>query len=104
MTESRRDTAVPPLGDFRHLAGDLTEMFTLRRRLVEAEIRSDLANSRRLAVTAGIGITAALVGLAVLAVVAGRILDEHVLASASFPWATLTPALRACQHEGLVSY
>lgn len=42
---------------------DLAETLELRRRLAEAEIRSDLATGKRLAIAGGVGLVLALVSL-----------------------------------------
>ena len=62
--------------DAKRLASDAAEMLQLRRELVEMEVRSDIASSKRLGITGGVGLVLTLTGLPVLAVLASSGLNR----------------------------
>ncbi len=63
--------------DARHALSDLSEMLTLRRQLAEAEIRHDLAVTKRLAIVGGMGAMTAIIGLPILLVALSLQLEAH---------------------------
>ncbi len=67
--------ATPGFGpDVRRLFVDLAEMARVRRELAELELRTDIASSKRLAWSAGVGAVLALTGLPLLALAAAALL------------------------------
>ena len=64
----------------------------LRRQLAELEVRNDLRQIKRLGIFGGLGLTQCLVGMAVLAVLAGSLIDhwiENSAIPAPRPWGSL---------------
>lgn len=88
MPERTEAASAPLVEDVRRSWAELTEMFALRRRLAEAELRSDLATSKKLAWTAGSGIVAALTGLSVLVMAVASFADRYW--DLAFPWVSTT--------------
>ena len=84
MPETTQSHAAPLIADVRHAWSEMAEMVSLRRRLAETELRSDLATSKRLAWSAGIGLVAALTGLPVLVMALSAFADSQW--QFSFPW------------------
>lgn len=79
------ETARPPLvDDVRRAWSEMSEMVALRRRLAESELRSDLAASKQLAWSVGIGVVAALTGLSVLVMSLAAFADRQW--NFAFPW------------------
>jgi uncharacterized membrane protein YqjE len=79
---------LPLTRDLQGAWSDVAEMFELRRRLAELEIKSDIAASRRLAVFGGIGAVLALAGLPIVLMTLAAYADAH-WTNVSFPWISL---------------
>ena len=84
MPEQTRSNPAPLLADVRQTWSDVAEMLALRRRLAETELRSDLAASKQLAISAGVGLVVAVTGLPVLVIAIASFADRHF--QLSFPW------------------
>ena len=86
----------------REPLSELRTMFELRRELAEAEIKSDLAASKRLAIVAGIGLVAMLTGLPLLTSIVTTRVDEAL--QLEFPWVSLSVALALLGIGALVAW
>ena len=73
--------------DLRRSWSDVGEMLSLRRRLAELELRSDLARARRFGIVAGASLAFAVAGLAVVAVALAGCFDAML--ALAFPWITI---------------
>ena len=79
-------------GEWSRLFSDFVELLTLRRQLAELEVRNDLYQIKRLAIFSGLGSAQCLIGMAVLAVLAGSLIDEWFATSTLpivRPWGSL---------------
>lgn len=77
-------------GEWGRLFSDFVELLTLRRQLAELEVRNDLRQIKRLGVFGGVGLTLCLVGMAVLAVLIGSLIDQWIATSTvPRPWGSL---------------
>ena len=86
-THSSNDTSIE---QGRGSLAELRKMFELRRQLAEAEIKTDLATTKRFAIVGGIGLVAVLTGLPLLlSIVTARVEEALEL---SFPWISVTVA------------
>jgi len=77
-----------PVGSAGKSLAEVVEMASLRWQLVQLEINSDLAATRRLGLLGGAALVATISALPILTIVVGGQLDE--LAANTFPWVTLS--------------
>tara|TARA_B100000686_G_scaffold260359_1_gene273077 strand:- start:434 stop:904 length:471 start_codon:yes stop_codon:yes gene_type:complete len=78
--------------EWGRLFSDFVDLLVLRRQLAELEVRNDLRQIKRLGIFGGLGLTQCLVGMAVLAVLAGSLIDQWIATSAipgPRPWGSL---------------
>ena len=78
--------------EWGRLFSDFVDLLVLRRQLAELEVRNDLQQIKRLGIFGGLGLTQCLVGMAVLAVLAGSLIDQWIATSAipePRPWGSL---------------
>ena len=78
--------------EWGRLFSDFVDLLVLRRQLAELEVRNDLRQIKRLGIFGGLGLTQCLVGMAVLAVFAGSLIDHWIETSAipaPRPWGSL---------------
>ena len=78
--------------EWGRLFSDFVDLLVLRRQLAELEVRNDLRQIKRLGIFGGLGLTQCLVGMAVLAVLAGSLIDHWIETSAipaPRPWGSL---------------
>ena len=68
--------------EWGRLFSDFVDLLVLRRQLAELEVRNDLQQIKRLGIFGGLGLTQCLVGMAVLAVLAGSLIDQWIATSA----------------------
>ena len=78
--------------EWGRLFSDFVALLVLRRQLAELEVRNDLRQIKRLGIFGGLGLTQCLVGMAVLAVLAGSLIDQWIATTTipgPRPWGSL---------------
>ena len=78
--------------EWGRLFSDFVDLLVLRRQLAELEVRNDLRQIKRLGIFGGLGLTQCLVGMAVLAVLAGSLIDQWIATTTipgPRPWGSL---------------
>jgi len=78
--------------EWRRLFSDFVDLLVLRRQLAELEVCNDLRQIKRLGIFGGLGLTQCLVGMAVLAVLAGSLIDQWIATTTipgPRPWGSL---------------
>jgi uncharacterized membrane protein YqjE len=91
MAEATHSSDQGSTGQATGTLSELREMFGLRSQLAQAEIRSDPAATRRLAIVGGFGLIAVLIGLPLLVSVVTARIDEAL--QLGFPWVSVTVAV-----------
>lgn len=79
-------------GEWGRLFSDFVELLMLRRQLAELEVRNDIRQIKRLGIFGGVGLTQCLIGMAVLAVLVGSLIDHWIVTSTvpvPRPWGSL---------------
>ncbi|MEE3370270.1 MAG: phage holin family protein [Planctomycetota bacterium] len=92
MSERARVETPSWAGELRRLFSDFVDLLALRRQLAELEVHNDLRQIKRLGIFGGLGLTQCLVGMAVLAVLVGSLIDQWIATSVvpiSRPWGSL---------------
>ncbi len=96
--ETKPSAGLPVSNDLRRMLAELAEMFTLRRKLAEHELRGDLATSKRLGILGALGVAALVIGVAVLVAALAISFDLRLNLSAEelpsfpIPWTSLATA------------
>ena len=78
--------------EWGRLFSDLVDLLVLRRQLAELVVCNDLRQIKRLGIFGGLGLTQCLVGMAVLAVLAGSLIDQWIATTTipgPRPWGSL---------------
>lgn len=73
--------------DVRGTWSELSEMLSLRRRLAESELRSDMAAARRFGIVTAAALALAVAGLGAIASALGAYADQRL--AHEFPWITI---------------